>query len=217
MTQAAQPTAAFRPPSPQRVVIDGPVGPLAALLEVPEGFDGRQAALVCHPHPLFGGTMRNKVVHMAARALHERGFATLRFNFRGVEGSAGHFDEGRGETDDALAALDYARALWPDAALTVAGFSFGSFIAYNVATRRPVARLIMIAPPVQRFDFAAQPVPSIPWTVIQGDQDELVDYRQVLAWARERVPAPRVAVLAGAEHFFHGRMQELRDAVQAAL
>jgi hypothetical protein len=207
----------FRPPSPTPAVIPGPVGALEALLEVPDGYDGLHAAVVCHPHPLFGGTMRNKVVHMAARALQERGFATLRFNFRGVGGSAGEFDEGRGETQDGAAAHDFAAALWPQAKLTLVGFSFGAFIAYNVAGLRAVERLIAIAPPVQRFDFHAHPVPSVPWTVIQGDRDELVDHQEVLRWAHDLNPAPTVRLVADAEHFFHGRMQELKDAVQSAL
>jgi hypothetical protein len=193
------------------------LGALEALLEVPADYDGRQAAVLCHPHPLFGGTLHNKVVHMAARALQEWGFATLRFNFRGVGTSVGTFDDGVGETMDALAAYDFAATAWPLAKITLVGFSFGAFVAYHVASRRPVVRLIAIAPPVGRFDFAAHPVPQVPWTVIQGDRDELVDSQAVLAWARELRPAPTVHLVAGAEHFFHGRMQDLKNAVQGAI
>ncbi len=207
----------FKPPAPERVEIAGPAGQLEALIEVPAGFDGRRAAVVCHPHPLFGGTMRNKVVHMTARAFQERGFSTLRFNFRGVERSQGTFDGGRGETDDAEAACAYAERLWPQAVFTLAGFSFGAYVAYQLAGRRPIERLVMIAPPVQRFDFGATAPPSAPWTVIQGDQDELVNHQQVVAWAHELSPAPTVRLIRGAEHFFHGRLQELKDAIQADL
>ena len=207
----------FRPPSPEKVVIAGPAGPLEALCEVPESYAGRDCAVVCHPHPLYGGTMQNKVVHSAARALQERGFATLRFNFRGVGASAGSFDDGRGETLDAVAACDYALARWPGARLTLAGFSFGAFVAYQAVALRPAVRLYTIAPPVGRFDFASHPAPRIPWIVIQGDRDELVDHDQVLAWARSAAPPPTVVTIAGAEHFFHGRLSELKDAVQAPL
>ena len=207
----------FRPPSPERVVIAGPVGPLEAVYEVPEGYAGRDCAVVCHPHPLYGGTMQNQVVHTTARALQERGYATLRFNFRGVGASAGAFDDGRGETQDALAVCDYALARWPAARLTLAGFSFGAFVAYRVAGLRPVARLYTIAPPVGRFDFAEHPAPRVPWIVIQGDRDELVDHRQVLEWVRVAEPPPTVVILEGAEHFVHGRLSELKDAVQAPL
>jgi alpha/beta superfamily hydrolase len=207
----------FRPPSPEKLAVAGPTGLLEALVEVPEGFDGRDCAVVCHPHPLHGGTMQNKVVHTTARAMQERGFATLRFNFRGVGASQGSFDDGRGETDDALAVIDAALARWPGSRLTLAGFSFGSFVAYCAAGRRPAVRLYTIAPPVGRFDFERFPVPAVPWIVIQGDHDELVDHRRVLEWTRQLSPPPVVEILAGAEHFFHGRLHELKDRVQAHL
>jgi alpha/beta superfamily hydrolase len=206
-----------RPPAPERLEIAGPVGPLEALVETPADFDGARAAVVCHPHPLYGGTMANKVVHVAARALQERGYATVRFNFRGVGASAGTFDEGRGEADDATAVADWATQRWPEATLTLAGFSFGSFVAFQVANRRPTRQLFTIAPPVRRFDFARHAVPAAPWVVLQGDQDELVDWRDVVAWTKTVSPPPDVVVLPGAEHFFHGRLNDLREAIQARL
>ena len=217
MSDAADDRPRFRPPLPERLAIAGPAGPLEAVVEVPAGFDGRRAAIVCHPHPVYGGTLDNKVVHTTARALQERGLATIRFNFRGTGASAGAFDDGRGETEDALAVADYALARWQGAALTVAGFSFGAFVAFQLAGRRPLKQLFTIAPPVRRFDFARLPVPRVPWIVIQGDRDELVDHAAVLAWTRTVVPSPVVVLLAGAEHFFHGRLNELRAAVQANL
>lgn len=198
-------------------MIAGPAGALEAVVETPAGHDGARVAVVCHPHPLYGGTMENKVVTTTARALQEAGIATVRFNFRGVGASAGAFDDGAGETDDALAVADWARARWPAARLTVAGFSFGSFVAFRVAGERAVERLITIAPPVRRFDFARYAVPAVPWLVIQGDRDELVDVTAVLAWARAARPAPAVVVIEGAEHFFHGRLNDLRAAVLGGL
>jgi uncharacterized protein len=207
----------YRPPAPERLEIAGPAGPIEALVETPLAYDGARAAVVCHPHPLYGGTMDNKVVHVAARALQERGYATVRFNFRGVGKSAGAFDEGRGEADDATAVADWATHRWPEATLTLAGFSFGSFVAFQVAERRPTRQLLTIAPPVRRFDFTKYPVPSAPWVVFQGDQDELVDWRDVVAWTGQIVPPPEVVVLPGAEHFFHGRLNDLREAIQTRL
>lgn len=207
----------FSPPTPQRLTLSGPVGPLEALWEEPSHRHADSVALVCHPHPLFGGSMTNKVVHMAARALQEEGIATLKFNFRGVGHSAGSFDEGVGETQDALAAYAALHELRPKAAVILVGFSFGSYIAYKVANLRKAEQLILIAPPVQRFRFATEPVPSIPWSVIQGDKDDLVDHQAVMAWVNELTPAPRVIMLAGAEHFFHGRMSDLKHSVKSCL
>ena len=207
----------FRPPVPERLLLEGPAGPLEAVFEVPAGFDGRRLALVCHPHPLFGGTMDNKVVHTTARALQECGYATLRFNFRGVGQSAGSWDHGRGEAEDALAAAAALQSRWPQGELLVAGFSFGAYVATQLATRLPLRQLVTIAPPVQRFDFGTLAVPQCPWLVLQGDQDELVDHEAVLAWTRTLQPAPSVAILPGAEHFFHGRLNDLRSALQANL
>jgi alpha/beta superfamily hydrolase len=207
----------FRPPPPEPAKLSGPAGPLEAVIEVPQDYPGLRCAIVCHPHPLHGGTLTNKVVHMTARALQERGYATVRFNFRGVGASAGRYDDGRGETGDALAVLDEALRRWPGARATVAGFSFGAYVAYRVANERPIQQLITIAPPVARFDFHAAPVPAVPWLVIQGDADEVVDPGTVRDWARDLAPAPTVVMIAGASHFFHGQLVALREAVQAHL
>jgi hypothetical protein len=207
-------TTPFKPPVPERLTISGPVGDLEAILEVPALFDGRRVALVCHPHPLHGGTMQNKVVHMTARALQERGVATLRFNFRGVGASTGVFDDGQGETEDAYAAVDWLSDRFPQASLIVAGFSFGSYVAYRIASARVVERLYTIAPPIRRFDFDRYPVPPVPWLIIQGDHDELVEHATIVAWAQSVTPSPAMVTIEGAEHFFHGRLQELKGAVQ---
>jgi len=209
----------FVRPALERLRLAGPAGSIEAVVETPAGFDGARAALVCHPHPLYGGTMDNKVVTTCARALQEARLATVRFNFRGVGASEGAFDDGRGETEDAAAVADWLAGRWPAASLTIAGFSFGAYVAYRLAAMRPVERLITIAPPVRRFNFAfdAHPAPSIHWTLIQGDKDEVVDPVAVLEWARAASPPPRILVLEGAEHFFHGRLADLRAAVLASL
>ena len=217
MTDAPAASRPFVRPAAERLSLAGPVGALEAILETPVEFDGARSAVVCHPHPLSGGTMDNKVVTVAARALQEAGIATARFNFRGVGASGGTFDDGRGETDDALAVADVARQRWRGASLIVAGFSVGAFVAYQLASRRPVERLITIAPPVKRFDFEAVPVPAVPWVVIQGDKDELVDLGAVRAWTTALARPPQLLVIEGAEHFFHGKLNDLRSAVLASL
>ncbi len=207
-------TAAAR--SSERVSIAGPAGPIEAVAEEP-GVRAPLYAVVCHPHPLFGGTMDNKVVTTLARALQEVGIATVRFNFRGVGASAGTFDDGRGETADAAAVADYGALRWPGRELVLAGFSFGAYVALRLSQERATARLITVAPPVDRFDFSALAPPGCPWLVVQGDADEVVNPQRVIAWAKSLDPQPRLTVLPGVSHFFHGHLPELREAVIDAI
>ena len=200
----------FKPPIPETVDIPGPVGSLEALVEVPPASPGATVAVVCHPHPQHGGTMQNKVVHMLARAFQEQGAATIRFNYRGVGRSEGGYDEGRGETDDAVAVLDFAATRWPGAILWLGGFSFGGAVAYRAATRRPIARLILVAPAVQRVDAHPQPLPC-PCLIVQGDQDEVIEPALVTSWVAALPRAPDFVVLPGVGHFFHGHLDELRS------
>ena len=200
----------------ERLAIDGQAGALEAVVEDP-GVAGSSYAVVCHPHPLFGGTMDNKVVTTVARALQETGMPTLRFNFRGVGASAGVFDQGIGETTDADAVASWGAARWPGRALVAAGFSFGGYVALRLAQRRVTQRLITIAPAIQRFDASAMAVPQCPWLVVQGDADDVVDPSAVIDWVNSLDPKPRLVVLPGVGHFFHGRLHELRDAVIDAI
>ncbi|HZF25889.1 MAG TPA: alpha/beta fold hydrolase [Steroidobacteraceae bacterium] len=205
----------FRPPQPQRLLIPGPAGNLEAIVEDPTGGAARRCGVVCHPHPQFGGTMDNKVIHTLARTLQELGIPTVRFNFRGVGKSEGIYAEGDGETDDAVAVIDWSLKRWPGAALWLAGFSFGASIAVRASARRPAAVLITVAPAIQRLETGPTPGPETRWLLIQGDQDELVNHEEVIAWARKRSPPPQVTVLPGVTHYFHGRLQELKAAVLA--
>lgn len=207
----------LRPPQAERVFVEGPAGPLEALVEVPADAAPVVVAVCCHPHPLFGGTMQNKVVHTLARAALDLGVPAVRFNFRGVAGSVGAYDHGVGETEDALAVADWARQRFGATRLWSLGFSFGSFVAYGLAQRRAAERLVLVAPPVQRFDFSRLSPPACTWLVVQGDQDELVNHESVLAWTHEVAPAPRVELFPGADHFFHGRITELRERVRGWL
>ncbi|HEX7965622.1 MAG TPA: alpha/beta fold hydrolase [Gammaproteobacteria bacterium] len=190
----------------------GPAGLIEGLLDHPPG-EPIAVAVVCHPHPLQGGAMQNKVAYMLARAFNDMGAASLRFNFRGVGRSEGAFDHGVGETGDALAAVDWLMARHPGLPLWLGGFSFGSYVALRAQSQRPVERLVTVAPAVERFDTAAIEVPQCPWLLVQGDADEVVSPQAVLAWARALVHPPKLAVMAGAGHFFHGRLNELRELV----
>jgi len=200
---------------PEHVSIAGQAGTLEAIAEDP-GVPGTSYGVICHPHPLYGGTMDNKVVTTVARALQETGIPTLRFNFRGVGASAGEFDQGVGETADADAVAAWGAERWPGRSLVIAGFSFGGYVALRLAQQRLPRCLITIAPAVQGF-AASTAVPHCPWLVVQGDADELVDPSMVIDWVNTLDPKPRLLVLPGVGHFFHGRLRELRDAVIDAI
>jgi uncharacterized protein len=203
----------------QSITIDGPVGGLQAIVEEPDApIPPAAFMVVCHPHPLQGGTMDNKVATTLARCAHEPGAASIRFNFRGVGASEGSFDEGRGEVDDALAAVAYGRQRWPDAALWLAGFSFGGYVALRASTTRgsgQVDRLVTVAPAMARHFGSAREIdaPGCPWQIIQGDADEVIDANVVIAWAQLIEPPPTLAVFPGVGHFFHGQLRALRAAV----
>ncbi len=189
------------------------VGEARSMGEARSGVMSRSAfGVVCHPHPLHGGTLDNKVVHTLARALHDVGVPTLRFNFRGVGASEGAFADGIGETDDALAAVAWGRARWPAAAPWLLGFSFGAVVAIRAAVEAGAQRLVTVAPAVDRV-ATDRALPVCPWLLIQGDADEVIDPAAVLDWAKSLIPAPDVRVMPGAGHFFHGRLPELRAAV----
>jgi alpha/beta superfamily hydrolase len=209
----------FRPPAPEPITIGGPVGALEGRLEDPSpGSVPRVIGVVCHPHPLYGGTMQNKVVHTLARAMQELGAPTVRFNFRGVGKSEGEHADGIGEIDDAEAVVRWARERWRCERLWLGGFSFGAAVAIQVEPRVRAERLVTVAPPVARLGLEEMPVrPSGEWLIVQGDRDDLVAAEDVTRWATRIQPPPQLAVLAGAEHFFHGRLGELRETVMRFL
>jgi uncharacterized protein len=193
----------------QRVTVAGPAGAIECAVDTPVGL-ARGVAVVCHPHPQFGGTMDNKVVQTLARALVQLGYLSVRFNFRGTGASQGAWDAGRGEVDDALAVVHAQRqAQLP---LVLAGFSFGAYVASQAASRLQGAesaeRLILVGPAVQNFTVAPVPADSL---VVHGESDDVVPLSAVFDWARpQQLP---VTVLPGAGHFFHGQLAVLKQIV----
>jgi len=202
------------------VPVAGPVGPIGVAVDRPEAEPPRGIAVIGHPHPLYGGTRDNKVVQTMARALVALGMVCWRPNFRGVEDSAGTYDEGGGETEDMLAVVAAARAAEPGGAalpLVLGGFSFGSFVQSRVARRlaeagAPAARLVFVGTAASRF--AVEPVPA-DTLVIHGEVDEVVPLSDVFDWARPQdLP---VIVIPGAGHFFHRRLTGLKALLQREL
>ena len=201
-------------PASQQITLDGPAGRLEALLESPRDAEVTGCAVVCHPHPLHGGAMTNKVAHTLARSFVGVGFAALRFNFRGVGKSEGAYDDGVGEVDDAEAAVEWLRAELPGLPLWLSGFSFGAAMAVHASLRCDPDGLVSIAPAVSRFVGKLDRQPDCPWLILQGDQDELVDIEETIAWVNELEPGPALEVFPDTEHFFHGKLTPLRDAVE---
>ena len=195
--------------------VAGPAGPIEARLEFADDAppSPRAFGIACHPHPLYGGTMDNKVTHVLARAMTERGAPAFRFNFRGVGASAGSFDNGRGETEDLAAVIAEGRRRFPGADLWLGGFSFGAFVALRAAAAARPAKLIAVAPPIARFELGGVPNPDCDWMLVQGDADDVVSPQAVLDWAAQLPRKPRLHVLPGAGHFFHGRLHELKPLV----
>ncbi|MBN4080451.1 alpha/beta fold hydrolase [Beggiatoa alba] len=196
-------------------LIKGPAGNLEILVEEPETLlDSTPVAIICHPHPLYGGTMQNKVVHTLARSCLELGMSAIRFNFRGVGKSAGHFEHGLGEQQDCIAVATWVRKQYPNRPVWLAGFSFGSFVAYQAFADIEVARLLLVAPPVGLFQFQQTQALSLPWCVIQGKQDEITPPDSVEAWVKSQTNPPEFFYLEGVSHFFHGKLNLLSEIVK---
>lgn len=195
--------------------LTGPAGRLECLVDVPEPGSERPAtAVLCHPHPQHGGTLRNKVVTIMERSLRELGLATVRFNFRGVGESEGEYDNGQGETDDLLAVVEWVQQTRPGTDLWLSGFSFGAYVALKAARDLPVRQLITVAPPVERYGFEELLPPNCPWLVVQGDEDDVVSAEAVSKWAKDLDQSPDLVVMEGAGHFFHRRLMDLRGLIK---
>jgi alpha/beta superfamily hydrolase len=208
--QSIQQPEAF-PDGHTEFVLRGPAGALECISDSPEPEQAKNAtAVLCHPHPLHGGTMHNKVVTILERSMRELGLRTVRFNFRGTGGSEGNHDEGYGETDDLFAVTEWVRRTRPDDELWLGGFSFGAYIALRAAQNLSLGQLISVAPPVEKYDFDSLQHPGCPWLVVQGDEDEIVSFDEVREWAKNMEPGLDLAIMDGAGHFFHRRLMDLR-------
>jgi alpha/beta superfamily hydrolase len=197
----------------QSLTLQGVAGSLEALRDVPPDGLVRGTVVIAHPHPLFGGTMQNKVVQTLARAFVQCGWQAVRFNFRGVGASAGVYDEGRGEVADMLSVIEQVA---PDGPLALAGFSFGAFVTSHVVqavhAQRPVDKLVLVGTAASRFTVApVAPELHERTLVIHGEQDDTVALSSVMDWARPQTLP--VTVIPGVEHFFHGQLPLLRSLV----
>ena len=181
------------------------------------GEGDKPMAIVCHPHPLYGGSMDNKVVHTLIKAFAELGLSTLRFNFRGVGRSEGDYDKGKGESEDLHLIANWLRQQHPQqSSLWLAGFSFGAYVALRAQQQVGAEQLCLVAPPVSLYDFTTLPEVKIPWMVIQGGEDEIVDPDAVADWLESRSPQPHVVWCKEAGHFFHGKLNVVKNAVTEA-
>ena len=197
----------------QSLTLQGKAGAIEALLDTPSDLAVVGTAVIAHPHPLFGGTMQNKVVQTMARAFVQCGWQAVRFNFRGVGASAGTYDEGRGEAEDMLALVGQVA---PQGPLALAGFSFGAFVTSHVAQSlgsvRSLDKLVLVGTAASRFDVAAVALELHDRTlVLHGERDDTVPLASVMDWARpQSLP---VTVIPGVEHFFHGQLPLLKSLV----
>jgi alpha/beta superfamily hydrolase len=195
------------PKTTERLVVDGPAGALEVVVNASEDTP-RGIALIAHPHPQQGGTLDNKVVQTLAKTFFALRYASVRFNFRGVGRSEGVFDDGLGETEDALAALAYAKARFGEIPIVLAGFSFGSFVQTRVAATVAAERMVLVGPAAARIGTTTVPSDTI---VIHGEEDDVVPLAAVFAWARpQELP---IVVFPGCGHFFHGRLSQLQRTI----
>jgi alpha/beta superfamily hydrolase len=197
----------LHPSTLHQLLIPGPAGAIDTLLNDP-GETRRGIALIAHPHPLMGGTNENKVVQTLAKTFFALGYAALRPNFRGVGKSAGVHDKGIGETDDLLTVIRYAREKFGELPITLAGFSFGSYVQTRVIKQIDAERLVLVAPAVSRFETGEVPEETL---VIHGEVVDVVPLTSVFDWVRpQNLP---VVVVPGGGHFFHGRLHILNRLV----
>ncbi len=200
--------------SAERGVISGPVGDLEIWLECPN-VTPKAVMIIAHPHPLYGGIMQNKVVHTLARGALNSGVAALRFNFRGVGKSGGEYDEGRGERQDLLAVAKWVQEQFPGLPVWLSGFSFGAGVVLRTMEQAGAEKLLLVAPPLNLYP-ALNKIKQIdiPWSVLMGDADEVIPFEQVSEWVEKQQIPPDFRVFPGVSHFFHGRLVELRGAVE---
>lgn len=201
-----------------RLLIPGPAGDLEALISIQD--KAQQLAICCHPHPLYGGTMTNKVVHTLHRTFSNHGMNTLRFNFRGVGKSHGSYADGIGEVEDVNAVVAWVEEKFPAIFIGIAGFSFGAYVCLKAAEYNDFNFLVTVAPPVDRFYFNQMILPQCPWILIQPMADEVVNPQAVIKWFESlniNSSQARLIKIADASHFFHGKLVELKQRLSETL
>lgn len=203
----------------QSTLIDGPVGAIECRVgRVKTGERPPGLVVLTHPHPLYDGTMNNKVVTTMERAFAQMGWQTLAFNFRGVGRSEGAYDHGQGEQADLAAAVTWAQGMFGDLPLALAGFSFGSYVSLMQAKALQARHLITVAPPVNLYDFGELALDDkVNWSLVQGGQDEVVPPHKVISWMRGLNQRPDVYWREGASHYFHGELLWLKKVVNLAM
>lgn len=203
--------------SPRRIesyLLDGAAGKIEALLEEPESAEAVEACLVCHPHPLYGGTMHNKVVYRLARGLRRSGSVVLRFNFRGVGRSEGAHDQGAGELADARLLMDWLRSRYSALPYSVAGFSFGSRIALRLGCAlEGTRRIIAVGVPTRRADFEYLKTCGTPKVFVQCTHDEHGPRPELEALFRDSSEPKQIHWIAAADHFFRDGLDALEETI----
>ncbi len=195
------------------MLISGPAGQLDIVVETTQNTMFPVSFIMCHPHPLQQGTMNNKVVTTMSRMFARLGVHAVRFNYRGVGQSTGSYGGGLGETEDLLAVVDWVRKHYPSHQIWLGGFSFGCFVAYNACEQIGAQQLITIAPAIESMDFSPLVAPTVPWTVVVPDADEVVDAKITLHWLADHQSSYHLLKMQGVSHFLHGQLIHLRDAL----
>lgn len=202
----------------QDLSIPGPAGNLESLLVQPDGWTEQDPiAICCHPHPLHGGTMHNKVVTILAKSFHQLGAASVRFNFRGVGQSEGQFAQGEGEQSDLLAVVHWLQQQYPSAPIWLSGFSFGAYVALMAHSSIQPMRLLLIAPAVNMYPQMQDiQVQTKDWLLVQGGRDEVVPPQAVADWLKRQMKKPRLIWMEEAGHYFHGQLTRLQERITAS-
>lgn len=195
----------------ETLLITGPAGELQVAVEAPTRAAYAVTFVMCHPHPLFQGTMDNKVVTTVTKMFNRLGVKTVRFNYRGVGQSEGSYDRGIGETQDALAVINWAQQQDPNHQIWLGGFSFGGYVAYRAAGCADIKQLLTLSPGVASHDVEGLPEPSMPWVVVHSQADEITPIGPVLDWLAKHDEAYDFIKLKEASHFFHGQLITLRN------
>lgn len=198
-------------------LLSGPAGWIETLgLQTKQSPQG--VGIICHPHPQHEGTMHNKVVYTLSRAFTNKGLHAVRFNFRGVGKSEGHFDHSVGEVDDLKAVIDWVKTVLPGLPIYLSGFSFGAYIAARGASLETCRQLFSIAPAVPNQPYEDLPAIPCPWVVVQGEEDEVISPQKVFAWyesTRQKTTVPMTLFkLPETSHFFHGKLVMLREIIE---